>query len=64
MFKELHKWKQFEQVLEEIEIIPIDLRTGISSTVVREKLLHGKSISKLVPKKVEKYIFENGLYSD
>lgn len=34
----------------------------ISSTAVRERLRQGKAIADLVPKEVERYIIENGLY--
>ncbi len=35
---------------------------NISSTDIRDRILHGKSISDLVPKKVEDYINKNDLY--
>lgn len=43
------------------KIIDCDSDT-ISSTKVRDRVKQGKSISSLVPKKVEEYIFKNGLY--
>ncbi len=64
LLKELHRWKKFEKVLEQIEIIPVELKIHVSSSIVRKKISKGKSVSKLVPEKVEKYILENRLYSD
>ena len=38
-------------------------KTVISSSMVREKLFLGQSVEELVPREVEKYIREKGLYN-
>ncbi len=38
------------------------ITTNLSSTLIRQRIKHGKSISGFVPERVEEYIKEKGLY--
>lgn len=40
----------------------MELRENISASGIRERLKAGKSVSRLLPKAVEKYIKRHGLY--
>jgi len=50
-----------KQFLEKAEVIEIHA-LNISSSMIRELVKEGKTISYLVPKPVEEYIIQNGLY--
>jgi len=57
-----------EQVLSPKNIILIDRRkfppVYVSSTLIRKKIKEKKSISNLVPKKIEQYIIQHKLYNE
>ena len=58
-------WKkeQFEKVLSLTDATFISVKPPeISSSLVRDAVKQGQSISEFVPKVVEDYIKENGLY--
>ena len=56
------KWRESRKILE-LARLAVGLRKlDISSTQVRERAKKGLSLSRLVPKNVEKYIVRNGLY--
>ncbi len=59
----LEKKEQFEKVLSLTDATFVSVKTPeISSSMVRDLIKQGKSISSFVPKAVEDYIKENGLY--
>jgi nicotinate-nucleotide adenylyltransferase len=51
-----------DDIHERLTWIPDAVETNISSTTVRERLAHGKSIRYMVPEQVRRYIKENRLY--
>ena len=50
--------QKYGKVVRKLVTEPIEL----SSTQIRKRVAEGKSISGLVPQKVERFILENGLY--
>ena len=57
------KKEQFEKVCSLAKVTALDIKTpDISSTMVRDLIKTGGDVSKLIPKTVEEYIKENGLY--
>ena len=77
-FEKMHTWKNSEELkklynyiilsrdnFKSDDVIVVDSvksLKGISSSLVRQKIALGESISNLVTKEVEKYILEKGLY--
>ncbi len=60
------KYLQLKRIPLSITIIDSEdiALTNISSTLIRQKIRYNKSISYLVPKKVERYIYTHSLYGD
>jgi len=55
--------EQFEKVKSLTDAVVVNVKTPeISSTMVRDAIKQGKSVSEYVPKAVEVYIKKNGLY--
>lgn len=59
--KDLRLWKNVEKILGQVKII-IGRRTNVSSSTIRRRVSQKKSITRLVPEPVKKYIFDHGLY--
>lgn len=59
-FKRLMKFPPLQLHLDKIHVM--EIKVNISATELRERLKHGKSVSKLIPRKVLTYIKENNLY--
>ena len=59
-FIKIESWKNPQILKENVNfiIIPMD----ISSNMIRNKIQNNEEITGLVPKKVEEYIYEHGLY--
>jgi nicotinate-nucleotide adenylyltransferase len=59
------KWKKWERLIKQYPIIVYPRnRIDVSSTQIKQFIKEGKSITSLVPKRVEEYIFRNNLYAN
>lgn len=50
--------EKYGKIVRKIQMEPVE----ISSTIIRQKIAAGKSVSNLIPPLVEQYIFDNHLY--
>jgi len=65
ILKEITKWHKYETLLEEIDIFVFKRsKKDISSTQIRKSLGKKNKITELVPKSVEEYITQRGLYQE
>lgn len=60
--KDFTKWEGWQDLINIYGLIIAKRIPNISSTLIRNNIKQGKSISKLVPKKVEEYIKKHKLY--
>lgn len=63
-FKTLNKWHSYEELLDLIPFIIVPRYDNYSSTIIRDHIKNNLPITNLVPKSVEKYIFDNKLYNE
>ena len=61
-YQELNSWKSAALVKKRVRFIVIPRSNPLSSSLIRDKIKQGESLSGLVPESVEAYIEENGLY--
>lgn len=58
----LPEWKDWQEIINDFGVIVVARDNPISSSEIKKRIKEGKSIAGMVPKKVEKYIIQNGLY--
>lgn len=61
LVRQLSQWERQNQLLKEIEFIVFP-KTGVSSTLIRERIRKKQTVTDLVPRKVEEYIKKHRLY--